>query len=194
MNKEHDQKSDERVPFSLFHAAVEREKEDAAKQHHVEMIRNGQINIFEVDPHKKQTKEANGMQEQAMQKLRNEMANNKTNAYVQAVGEYLVNYIQSNQASAENFIDEKKTILGSLDAMRKAAEKKKQGNFAMLAPQEGFAIVLQYFGVNAKAETINIQQPVRAPVHAPVKIEISEQPQTVEKNKPRFEASLEDFL
>lgn len=35
-----------RVPMSLFHAAAEREKEDA-QQHHVEMIKKGQSNIFE---------------------------------------------------------------------------------------------------------------------------------------------------
>lgn len=32
MDKDHDLKSDERVPFSLFHAAVEREKEQQKKQ------------------------------------------------------------------------------------------------------------------------------------------------------------------
>lgn len=32
MNKDHDQNSEERVPFSLFHAAIEREKEQDEKQ------------------------------------------------------------------------------------------------------------------------------------------------------------------
>lgn len=32
MNRGHKPKSDERVPFSLFHAAVEREKEQQEKQ------------------------------------------------------------------------------------------------------------------------------------------------------------------
>lgn len=32
MNKDHDPKANERVPFSLFHAAVEREKEQEEKQ------------------------------------------------------------------------------------------------------------------------------------------------------------------
>lgn len=36
MNKDHDQKSNERVPFSLFHAAIEREKEQEVKQSVIE--------------------------------------------------------------------------------------------------------------------------------------------------------------
>ena len=32
MNKDDGPKSEERVPFSLFHAAIEREKEEAVKQ------------------------------------------------------------------------------------------------------------------------------------------------------------------
>lgn len=32
MNKDHGPKSENRVPFSLFHAAVEREKEETEKQ------------------------------------------------------------------------------------------------------------------------------------------------------------------
>lgn len=32
MNKDHDLKTDKRVPFSLFHAAVERDKEQQEKQ------------------------------------------------------------------------------------------------------------------------------------------------------------------
>ena len=32
MNKKHDLNSEERVPFSLFHAAIEREKEETEKQ------------------------------------------------------------------------------------------------------------------------------------------------------------------
>ncbi|MEK4425143.1 Cas9 inhibitor AcrIIA9 family protein [Solibacillus sp. FSL K6-1523] len=192
MNKNHGLNSGERVPFGLFHAAVEREKESAAKQHHVEMLREGQITIFEAVPQTK--KEENlKMIEQVLAKIKNEMANSKNNAYVQVIGEYLINYVQNNPSSAEKVMDEKKTIVGSLDAMRKEAEKKKQNNCAVLTDQEGFAIVLKYMGLDA--ETAIIQQPVQASV--PITIKTNDTPQTVDnipKTKPRFKASFEEFL
>lgn len=181
----------ERGPLSLFHAAAEREKEDAARQHHIKMIAEGQINIFEVT----QKQEGFNLLEQAIAKLKAEMDANKTNAYVQAIGQFLIEHVQSNPASAEKIMTNSKTVAGSLDAMRKEAEKKKTGNFAMLTPQEGFSIVLKYFGVDAKAVSLTRQQPVQEVAPAPIKT--NDEPQVANntpKTKPRFEASFDDFL
>lgn len=181
----------ERGPMDLFHAAAEREKEGAAKQHHIEMIAKGQINIFEVN----QKQEGFNMLEQAIAKLKAEMEANKTNAYVQAIGQFLIEHVKSNPASAEKIMANSKTVAGSLDAMRKEAEKKRTGNFAILTPQEGFSIALEYFGIDAKSASLTPQQPVQEADLTPIKS--NDEPQVADntpKNKPRFEASFDDFL
>jgi hypothetical protein len=85
--------------------------------------------------------------EQAIAKLKAEMEVEKKNPYVKTIGEFLLQHIQANPKDAEKFLAKDKTIAKSLDAMRKAAEKVKVGNMAMLSDAEGFALVLKYFGV-----------------------------------------------
>lgn len=180
----------ERGPMNLFHAAVEREKEEAGKQHHVEMIREGQINIFEMNS-KNQRKEAKEMQEQALTKLRNEMANNKANTYVQVIGEFLLQYVADNPNSAEKILGEKKTIVDSLNAMHKEAEKKKQNNVAVLTDEEGMTIVLRYFGITGKVNKSAAPGPTVA--HT-IETTSETTPMAAPAPKKRFEASLDEFL
>ena len=87
----------------------------------------------------------------AINKLRAEMDNNTNNPYIQAIGEFLLQHLETNPGAAENIISTDKTILNSLDEMKKAAEKKRVGNCAVLTGQEGFEIVLKYFGIDAVA-------------------------------------------
>lgn len=47
MNKNHDLNSNERVPFSLFHAAVEREKEETEKQPVIKSDEKKELNEYE---------------------------------------------------------------------------------------------------------------------------------------------------
>lgn len=89
---------------------------------------------------------------EAVTKLRAEMEANQTNPYVQVIGAYLVKHLNSHPEHAESFLAEDKTILKSLDAMRKEAEKKKVGNVAVLTDAEGFAVVLEYFGAKKGAK------------------------------------------
>ena len=83
----------------------------------------------------------------ARAKLRSEMAANAANAYVQLVGQYLLDMLSANPDVADALAAEDKTILGSLAAMEAEARKKKQGNVGMLTPDEGYAIVRNYFGI-----------------------------------------------
>ncbi|HCF71976.1 MAG TPA: hypothetical protein DER33_10420 [Syntrophomonas sp.] len=86
------------------------------------------------------------MLNQAIKKLKAEMEKD-SNSYVQVVGGFLLQHLQSNPESAEKILADDKSIAKSLDAMRKAAEKKKVGSCAVLTDQEGFEIVLKYFGI-----------------------------------------------
>ena len=92
--------------------------------------------------------------ETAKAKIRAEMAKEANNAYVQAVGAFLLEYLEQNPGAAGKISAADKTIAKSLDVMRSEAQKKKVGNVAVIAPQEGFAIVLKYFGVNDAAPSV----------------------------------------
>lgn len=84
---------------------------------------------------------------QAINKLGTEMAQNIDNTYIQVVGDFLIKHLEANPGSAERILDPNKSIEKSLDEMAKVAQKKKKGNCAVLSDEEGFAIVLQYFGI-----------------------------------------------
>lgn len=87
----------------------------------------------------------------AVAKIKAEMEQNKDNAYIQVVGNFVLQHISDNPAAAEQIVTEGKTLKGSLDAMRKVAEGKKVGNMAVLTPEEGYKAVLEYFGIEAEA-------------------------------------------
>jgi hypothetical protein len=87
------------------------------------------------------------MLQQALQRLTQEIGDNGKDDYVRFVGAELMKYVRENPDRADLFLAEGKTISGSLSELRKAAEKKKTGNSAVIAPDEGMAIILEYFGV-----------------------------------------------
>lgn len=126
------------------------------------------------------------MKNQAIAKLKNEMEKDK-NPYVQIVGGFLINHLETNPESAEKILNADKTIGKSLNEMRKAAEKKKVGNCAVLTDQEGFEIVLKYFGIEGAV----------AAVTSPVQTKTVEAPKVVEAEKKKevdFDISLDDLL
>lgn len=111
---------------------------------------------------------------QVIDRLRIEMEQNKADQYVQEVGQYLLDHLKANPRDTEKIAADK-TIKGSLAEMRKEAEKKKVGNMAVLTPQEGFSIVLAYFGITG------------APVNVPA-------PAAPVKKSAGFNVSLDDLL
>jgi len=86
------------------------------------------------------------MYDKATEKLTNEMTTNTNHPYVQVVGQYLLEHLKMKPEHAEKILSEDKTVLKSLDTMRRFAERKRVGNMAMLTDEEGFAVVLQYYG------------------------------------------------
>lgn len=117
---------------------------------------------------------------QAENKIKAEMEKEK-NPYVKTVGDFLIGYIKRNEAEAEKIVaDEKKTIMGSIEAMRKEAGKNKVDNMAMLTPEQGFAVVLKYFGIKSKED---------------VKVEYSfDEAKAGGDFNTKFDAKLDDFL
>jgi hypothetical protein len=120
--------------------------------------------------------------EKAISKIQSEIDQNKNNPYIQVVGGFLLMRLEENPDIADKILTDDKTIAKSLDEMRKAAEKKKVGNCAVLTDQEGFEVVLKYFGINSKV--------VAAAVPS---VEIRPEPAS-EKKVPSFDVSLDDLL
>lgn len=100
------------------------------------------------------------MVERAILKIQSEMDQNKNNPYVQVVGGFILQHLEVNPDNAEKILNEEKTIIKSLDEMKKAAEKKKVGNCAVLTDQEGFEVVSKYFGIDTKVDQ-NVIQPTK---------------------------------
>lgn len=83
----------------------------------------------------------------AMDKLRDEMAENAGNRYVQVVGEYLTDYLLDHPEAEAAILADGKSIKGSLSAMEAEARKVKVGSVAVLDDQTAFGIVRGYFGI-----------------------------------------------
>jgi hypothetical protein len=126
------------------------------------------------------------MLEKAIAKIKSEMDQNKNNPYVQVVGGFLLQHLKEHPESAEKIAKPEKTIVKSLDEMKKAAEKKKVGNCAVLTDEEGFEIVLKYFGIEAVA--VKYETPQAIPVTVPTP---GAKPVNLEMD---FDIKLEDLL
>lgn len=83
----------------------------------------------------------------AMDKLRDEMAENAGNRYIQVVGEYLTDYLLDHPEAEAAILTDGKSIKGSLSAMEAEARKVKVGSVAVLDDQTAFGIVRGYFGI-----------------------------------------------
>jgi hypothetical protein len=117
--------------------------------------------------------------QKAIEKIKAEMEKEK-NPYVTVVGELILEQLEKYPNAAEKILIKDKTIMKSLEEMRKVAEKKKVGNVAVLTDAEGFAVVLKYFGIEG---TPAIQVPAATPVAVQIKPENTD-----------FDVKLDDFL
>lgn len=124
--------------------------------------------------------------DEAVKKLRAEIEANVKDDYVKVIGEFLLQHIQSNPSDADNITAADKTIAKSLDAMCEVARKKQRNGRAMLTDEEGFRIVLKYFGIESKPDRAqgNFANP--------------EKQQSVSTDPPKtatgFNVSLDDLL
>lgn len=113
-------------------------------------------------------------------KIRDEMATNAKHAYIQVVGDFLLQHLERNPGAAEKVLAEGKTIKGSLSAMREVARKRQVDQCGVLTSDEGFAEVLKYYGIDSR------------PVASPPAIAAPE-PHSVRKASS-FDVSLDDLL
>lgn len=122
------------------------------------------------------------MLNKAVKKINDEIEKEK-NPYVKVIGEYLLKVIADNEGAAEKILAADKTIMKSLEAMRKAAEKNKVGNMAMISDEEGFAIVIKYFEIKREKKNDMANKKV-----------IDFKAKKEEKEEDIFNVSLDDYL
>jgi len=119
----------------------------------------------------------------AIEKLQSEMTQNNANSYIQVVGGFLLQHLSENPQDSEKILGTDKTIGKSLAEMQKEAGKKKVGNCAVLTDQEGFAVVLKYFGIDTKPSEY-VPKPVE---------NVTEKPKSV-TSATNFDIKLEDLF
>lgn len=121
----------------------------------------------------------------AINKLKTEMDKENKDAYIKAIGEFLLQYLNRYPAAAEKILAESKTIAKSIDEMAKVAKKKAVNGRAMLTDEEGFEIVLKYFGIEASSIPRGV---------AVVKESKALAPEEKAKSDINFDVKLEDLL
>lgn len=87
------------------------------------------------------------MLNKARAKIKTEIERNKSDAYIQVVGEFLLRHLEASPGDADRILNDGKTISKSIDEMAKAARKKASKGRAILTDEEGYAVVLKYFGI-----------------------------------------------
>lgn len=127
------------------------------------------------------------MLNQAVQKLQDEIKKNKGNPAIMAVGEFLIGHLKQNSQDAKKIMQDKTTITGAMDDMKKHAQKKQKNGYAVIAPEEGFKIVMDYFGISSAGKTT--KSVIKQAPHVP------ESPESVHKTvKAAFGIDLDDLL
>lgn len=87
------------------------------------------------------------MLKEALEKLQVEITAHPKNKYAAVVGGFMMDRIRDHPEDAEKVMVEGKTIAGSLDAMKAEAKKNQANGVGVLTDEEGFAIVLGYYGI-----------------------------------------------
>lgn len=90
------------------------------------------------------------MLQEALKKIQTELAEKAKDKYVQVIGAFLIDHIRNHPEHAALILTNGKTIAGSLSAMKEEARKNQSNGVGILTDEEGFAVVLKFFGVEVK--------------------------------------------
>ena len=120
----------------------------------------------------------------AIIKINEEMQKNPQDKYTEIIGHYLIDRCNDAE-TAEKLLKDGKSLKGAMDAVLTAAKKKKQGDVAVLMPQEVFAEVDGYFALSTdETEQQKAIMSVMGASAAPVK----------QKEEKKLALTLEAFL
>lgn len=85
--------------------------------------------------------------EEAIKKINDEMQKDPKNYLMEILGHYLIDRATAEPMVAEAIMESKCTLKGAVAEVTKAAQKKKNGNMAMLTHMDVFGAVDNYFGL-----------------------------------------------
>lgn len=128
--------------------------------------------------------------EQAIEKIKEEMQKD-SNPYMNLIGNYVIKNIEVNKPSAEKIVAGSKTILGSLEEMKKEAKKVAKNGVGILTDEEGFAIVAKYFEFEGVQSSVDDVQTKSKVIELPKKEMADNKPKRVQID---FDVSLDDFI
>lgn len=85
--------------------------------------------------------------EEAIKKINDEMQKDPNNTYMEIIGHYLIDRATAEPMVAAAINEPKKTLKDAMDKVMESAKKKKQGNVAVLTPDQVFEVIDDYFGL-----------------------------------------------
>lgn len=94
---------------------------------------------------------------QAIDKLRDEMAANPEKPGIQEVGAYMTSRLMDRPEDAGQVLVEGKTLKGAFEAIRSYASKHRTGDFAYVPPDQAFKLVAEYYGLEVHVMRSNPQ-------------------------------------
>ena len=131
------------------------------------------------------------MIEKAIEKIKVEMEQKKSNPYIQAIGDFLLKQVEINRNAAEKMASGDKTIEKSLKEVEKVAKSKAVGGCAVMADHEVFGIVKKYYDFEAVQDKF-IQVEVEE-IHEQIHEEVIEKKDS-KVIEVDFSTSLDDYL
>jgi hypothetical protein len=88
------------------------------------------------------------MLKEALTKLQAEITASPKKQYLAVIGAYMMDRVRNHPEDVEKVMAEGKTLAGSLSAMKEEARKNQSDGCGFMTDEQGFAIVLKYYGVN----------------------------------------------
>lgn len=100
--------------------------------------------------------------ENAVDRLRDELAKKHDDPNIQFLGEYLTGRLSADHGLADKLAADGKSIDGALNAIRDYARKIQKNNRACVPDAKGFAIACEYYGIPKDGEKPHTQTSAHA--------------------------------
>ena len=105
--------------------------------------------------------------ENAVDRLRDELARKHDHPGVQVIGEYLTGRLNADHGLADKICADGKTIEGAFNAIRDYARKIQKNRYACVPDAKGFAIACEYYGIPAEKSDAQTSAHKPAPAAPP---------------------------
>lgn len=99
--------------------------------------------------------------DEAMDKLRDEMAKESSRPEIRILGEYLTERLMKEPGIAEKIMANGKSLDGAFAHMKAQAQKKAQKGAYVMASEEALKMLCEYYGITAEAK--EAEKPQAAP-------------------------------